>query len=106
MKKNFFDEVYEMVRKIPRGRVTSYGQVARLLGNPRASRAVGWALRALPRGSDVPWHRVVNRKGAIRLGDRHRDLQRALLESEGVIFTPAGTVDLELHLWKPDLSCR
>ena len=56
----FFDRVYTVVRRIPAGRVTSYGHVAALCGKPCAARTVGWALHGLPDGSDVPWHRVVN----------------------------------------------
>lgn len=95
----FFARVYAAVRAIPRGRVLTYGQVARLVGVSRGARAVGWALRALPAGSEarVPWHRVVGAGGRISpragLGPL---LQRRRLRSEGVRFRE-GRVDLARH---------
>lgn len=90
------------MRRIPRGRVLTYGQVARLLGAPRAARAVGWALRALPDGEQdrVPWHRVVGAGGRIsfRTGPGP-GLQRLRLRREGVRFR-AGGVDLRRHGWR------
>jgi methylated-DNA-protein-cysteine methyltransferase-like protein len=95
----FFERVYAAVRAIPRGRVATYGQVARLIGVPRGARAVGWALRALDprRGRAVPWHRVVGAGGRIspRAGGGPV-LQRRRLQSEGVGFR-AGRVDLRRH---------
>lgn len=97
----FFQEVWETVRRIPRGRVATYGQIARLLGKPGGARTVGWAMRALPDGSDIPWHRVINSAGRISLQNRARELQRRLLESEGVLFESSGRVDLSTHGWNP-----
>jgi methylated-DNA-protein-cysteine methyltransferase-like protein len=79
----------------------SYGGVAALLGQPRAARGVGQALRALPHGSDVPWWRVINRNGEISIrGDIHApQLQRSLLEREGVKFSDAGRVDWKRFGW-------
>jgi methylated-DNA-protein-cysteine methyltransferase-like protein len=79
----------------------TYGQIASMAGSPRASRAVGYALRAIPEGVDIPWHRVVNTRGEISprrtlQGDDDRILQRVLLESEGVVFGPSGRVDLKV----------
>ena len=95
----FDARVYEAVRRIPRGRVLTYGQLARHLGNPRAARAVGWALRRLPGrlSRSVPWHRVVGVGGRLspRLGPGAL-LQRRLLRAEGVRFR-AGLVDLVRH---------
>jgi methylated-DNA-protein-cysteine methyltransferase-like protein len=95
----FFERVYEAVRAIPRGRVATYGQVARLVGVPRGARAVGWALRALDprRERGVPWHRVVGAGGRIspRAGGGPV-LQRRRLQREGVGFR-AGCVDLGRH---------
>lgn len=96
-----FDRVYHVVRQVPPGRVATYGGVARLVGNPRLSRVVGYALNACPSDSEVPCHRVVNRFGELSdafepLG---RDSHRLLLELEGVAFLPDGRVDLERHLW-------
>ncbi len=97
---NFFQDVYRVVGMIPSGRVATYGQVAAYLGNPRAARAVGWALRALPHGSDVPWHRVVNSRGAISISRHYADRQRAMLEEEGVTFDEAGCTDLQRYGWE------
>jgi methylated-DNA-protein-cysteine methyltransferase-like protein len=90
--------VYALVRRVPAGRVVTYGQVARLAGVPRAARAVGQAMRVCPSG--VPWHRVVNGRGTIsRRGDGSGALsQRLLLEGEGVRFR-RGRIDLARYRW-------
>jgi len=82
---NFYEQVYAIVRRIPRGRVTNYGAIARMLENPRAARAVGYALRALD-DSDVPWQRVIHSTGEVRAGagQQTRERQAALLREEGV----------------------
>jgi methylated-DNA-protein-cysteine methyltransferase-like protein len=99
--KRQFDAVYVMVRQIPEGHVASYGQVAFFLGWPNGARTVGWALRALPTGSDVPWHRVVNAQGKISLPNPRR--QRAQLEAEGIIFDQQDKIDLKRFGWSgPD----
>jgi methylated-DNA-protein-cysteine methyltransferase-like protein len=88
--------IYAAVRRIPRGRVTSYGAVAISAGLPGHARQVGYALAALEDGTDVPWHRVVNARREIspRSGDRTIEgLQRALLEAEGVVFDAKGRID-------------
>ena len=96
----FFEQVYRLVRQVPPGRVTSYGAIARMLGHAHAARTVGWALHSLAEGSDVPWHRVINSQGRISTGFRDgADLQRALLEAEGVEFDAHGTVDWERFGW-------
>jgi methylated-DNA-protein-cysteine methyltransferase-like protein len=97
-----YARIYAIVRRIPRGRVATYGQVARLAGLPGRARQVGYAMHALPPGSGVPWHRVVNALGAV---SRRRvpgaDLtQRVLLEQEGIRFDPRGRIALELHGWR------
>jgi methylated-DNA-protein-cysteine methyltransferase related protein len=95
----FFERVYAAVRAIPRGRVATYGQVARLIGVPRGARAVGWALRALDPGREraVPWHRVVGAGGRISLRAGNGPLlQRRRLQAEGVAFR-SGRVDLRRH---------
>lgn len=95
----FFSRVYAIVRKIPRGKVATYGQIARALGSPGAARTVGWAMRACP--ADVPWHRVVNARGEISLRPTtgyHE--QRARLRAEGVHLNRAGKIDLEKYGWK------
>ena len=102
----FTERVYAMVRRVPRGQVVSYGGIAALLGHPRAARGVGQALRALPDDADVPWWRVINRNGEISIrSDFHApQLQRALLEGEGVEFGGNGRVDWKRFGWQPDAA--
>jgi methylated-DNA-protein-cysteine methyltransferase-like protein len=91
-----------MVRRIPRGRVMTYGQVATLIENRLSPRAVGWAMHGCPEG--VPWQRVVNAQGSCstdRIPDIPPGLQRALLEGEGVEFDERGRLDLERYRWTP-----
>lgn len=95
----FTQRVYGVVRRVPYGRVISYGGVAALLGEPRAARGVGQALRALPEGSDVPWWRVVNSAGCISLPYPAAFLQRSLLEAEGVFFGRGGRIDWRRFGW-------
>ncbi len=104
MERGDFERVYAVVRRIPCGTVASYGQVARLLDWPRGARTVGWALRALPSGSDVPWHRVINAQGRISIGDVER--QRRLLEAEGVVFNTEGRIDLNRYRWNSPPSLQ
>lgn len=101
MEAGFFQAVYEIVAQVPRGRVVSYGQIARLLGSPRAARQVGWAMRQCP--DELPWHRVVMSDGSIA-GGGWSDLRRALLEDEGVPFLPDGRVDMAKCHWLPENS--
>lgn len=97
-----FKEVYEAVKKIPRGRVATYGQIAAMTGRPRAARIVGYALHVNPEPGVIPCHRVVNRFGelapAFAFGGR--EVQRALLEAEGVEVSDGFTVDMDKYLWK------
>jgi len=90
-----------MVRRIPRGKVATYGQVARLAGVANGARQVGYALHALREGTTVPWFRVLNAQGASSLRDGHDVTQRLLLEREGVRFRADGRVSLDLHGWRP-----
>lgn len=103
---SFYERVYNFVRRVPWGRVVTYGQVAACLGTPRSSRAVGYALRALPAGNDVPWHRVVNHRGQIspRYPAESPMLQRLLLEDEGLRFDTQGRIDLSTHRWHPEAA--
>jgi methylated-DNA-protein-cysteine methyltransferase-like protein len=98
---NFYAVVYRLVAQSPRGKVTTYGQIARWLGHPSAARAVGYALHAVPAGSDIPWQRVINAAGRISSRcDRHYEaIQRALLEAEGVRFDSYGNVNLQRFGW-------
>ena len=105
---NFYEQVYAVVRRVPRGRVTSYGRVARMLGRPNAARAVGYALGALddrqrgPRTSQVPWYRVINHVGRISTPNMNggADLQARLLREEGVAVGEDLRVDLSVYLWE------
>jgi len=101
MAENSFQKIYTVVRQIPKGRVTTYGQIAHLVGNPRMSRVVGYALHVNPEPGVIPCHRVVNRKGELSgafafggLGQQH-----LLLEAEGIEFLPDGRVDLRRYMW-------
>ncbi|MFN2382983.1 MAG: MGMT family protein [Gemmatimonadota bacterium] len=98
---SFYDAVYAMVRRVPRGRVTTYGHIAALCGKPRAARTVGWALHALPDDADVPWHRIINTQGGISIARAGLppQLQRALLEAEGIEFGALDRVDLRRYGW-------
>jgi methylated-DNA-protein-cysteine methyltransferase-like protein len=103
MPPSFYDRVYELVKKIPRGKVISYGGIAILLQSPGAARAVGYALNALPKGmvNEVPWQRVINSRGRISIkGDTIRaNLQLKLLEQEGIQFDSDGCVDFKVYGW-------
>lgn len=93
--------ILEVTRRIPRGRVATYGLVALLAGNPRAARAVGYTLHRNPEPGVIPCHRVVFRDGSVCAGFAFGgpEIQRALLEAEGVPFLPDGRVDMERCLW-------
>ena len=95
--------IWQVIAAIPEGRVSSYGQVARLAGLGRGARQVGAALRNLPSGTRIPWHRVINSQGKISLppGSRGHALQRDRLEAEGVVFNDRGKVDLRTFGWVP-----
>jgi methylated-DNA-protein-cysteine methyltransferase-like protein len=93
---SFFAQVYAVVARIPAGRVASYGQIARMVGRPRAARMVGWAMRSCPDG--LPWQRVVMRDGAVT-GGLCAEIRRARLAAEGYAFLPDGRVDMRRHAW-------
>ena len=99
---HFFQQVYHLVARIPPGKVATYGQIALLLGRPRAGRTVGWAMRGAPADLRLPCHRVVYQSGALAPSGAFGEwgLQRALLEAEGITFNPDGRIDLEKHLWE------
>jgi methylated-DNA-protein-cysteine methyltransferase-like protein len=103
MKTSFYEEVYSLVKQIPKGRVTSYGRIAAILGKPRAARAVGYALNSLKKngGNLVPWQRVINSQAKISFkGDSFRaKLQRKLLEKEGVKFDKEDRTDFDKFGW-------
>ena len=94
-----WDIVYRLVKQIPRGRVLSYGALAKLLRLPGGARSAGRAMAATPSGKGIPWHRVVGERGKILIREPYASLQKKLLESEGVKVTES-RVDLNSHLWK------
>jgi methylated-DNA-protein-cysteine methyltransferase related protein len=102
---SFPERVYAIVLEVPRGWVITYGAIARLLGDPRKARQVGWAMAATPeRRPRIPAHRVIRASGELPGGQACGGYaaQRARLESEGVQFHDNGRVDLDEHLWLPD----
>lgn len=103
---NFFERVYDIVRQIPYGKVTSYGAIAKVLGSARSARMVGWAMNSSGKHEDVPAHRVVNRKGLLT-GKHHFDgtnLMQQLLENEGIKVVNNQIVDFEKHFWEPEFE--
>lgn len=99
---SFYKQVYDLVCKIPKGKVTTYGNIAYILGKPRAARAVGYALNALKKTeTHIPWQRVINSKGMISFkGDIFRaNLQKKLLEEEGIEFDENDKIDLQKYGW-------
>lgn len=102
---NFFERVYEIVRQIPEGKVTTYGAIAKALGAAKSSRMVGWAMNASHNLEDVPAHRVVNRNGMLT-GKHHfegTNLMQQLLESEGVKIIDNKIVDFDKFIWYPSV---
>ncbi len=100
---NFFERVYEIVRQIPVGKVTSYGAIAKALGTARSARMVGWAMNASHNLEDVPAHRVVNRLGMLS-GKHHfegTNLMQQLLENEGIRIKDNQVLDFKKHFWEP-----
>jgi methylated-DNA-protein-cysteine methyltransferase related protein len=104
---NFYEQVYAVVRRIPAGKVTSYGRIAQMIGAPNAARAVGYALHALkdsdniPPYNDIPWHRVINSQGRISIVNREHNAQQQadLLRAEGIEVDDQLRVDLDAYLW-------
>ena len=96
---NTFERIYEVVKSIPKGKVATYGQVALLAGNPRWARVVGYALHNNPSPSSIPCHRVVHREGRVapNYAFGGGEVQRQLLEAEGVVFDKDGRVDLKKY---------
>jgi methylated-DNA-protein-cysteine methyltransferase-like protein len=98
-----WDPVYRYVQRIPRGRVLTYGGLAKALRLPGGARAAGHAMAATPSGKGIPWHRVLGERGKILIREPYASLQRKLLESEGVTIVRL-RVDLKRHLWKPPVK--
>jgi methylated-DNA-protein-cysteine methyltransferase related protein len=102
----FQQAVVNIVNKVPKGKVVSYGQVAAYIGMPRAARQVGWTLRNLE-GVDIPWWRVINNEGRISIKGNvfhDRSMQRELLLNEGVQVKENFDLEIEKYRWKPDIS--
>lgn len=108
MSQNFYGKVYHLVKKIPKGKVTTYGQVAALIGSPQGARMVGWAMHAMDGGrlEEIPWQRVINREGRISTTCliHPPDEQAMLLKKDGVKITKRQGqyyIDLNKYLWQP-----
>lgn len=103
METNFFERVYEVVKLIPEGRVTSYGAIAKKLGSAKSARMVGWAMNASHNMEEVPAHRVVNRKGLLtgKLHFQGTNLMQQLLENEGIIIKENQIQNFENVFWDP-----
>ncbi len=100
---NFFERVYQIVKQIPYGKITTYGAIAKVLGSPQSARMVGWALNASHGNTDIPAHRVVNRSGLLT-GKHHfqgKNLMQQLLENEGIIIVDNKIVDMQRYFWEP-----
>ena len=111
MAAELYERVWAAVKQIPRGKVATYGQIAALAGMPRHARQAGYALAATPANKKIPWHRVINAQGKISLRLKHwesghDDLQRILLEAEGVQFDGTGKVDLKRFRWQPECEAE
>jgi methylated-DNA-protein-cysteine methyltransferase related protein len=100
VRERFFADVYALVRRVPFGRVTTYGAIALALGSPYGARQVGWAMAALE-DDDVPAHRVVNAAGGLRGSRLGVELRRAMLAEEGIEFDAAGRVRMDRFFWAP-----
>ena len=103
---NFYQKVYQLTKKIPKGKVATYGQIASMISTPRAARMVGWALHVYPESEKIPWQRVINSKGMISTTcfDHPKNLQANLLKLEGIKVKEKNNnyfIDLDKYLWRP-----
>lgn len=104
---NSYDRIYAVVKRIPRGKVATYGQVAQLAGFSRGARLAGYALFRVAPDMDVPWQRVINAKGEISESPFRQGndlLQKVLLEAEGIVFDQNDRVSLAKYRWQPDVA--
>ena len=99
--KTFFEQVYDLVEKIPAGTVVTYGDIAKMLGRPRMARFVGFAMSASCENFDLPWHRVTFADGRLWDG-QWEQVQHDMLSAEGVGFTKDGKIDVARYRWKPE----
>ncbi|MFX0113758.1 MAG: MGMT family protein [Candidatus Hodarchaeota archaeon] len=99
MTNSFSQRVKALIKAIPAGKVATYGQIAKFAGNPRAARQVAWLLHSSSRKDNLPWHRVISSKGRISLPhDQGYELQKAMLEQEGIILDESDKIDLDRFL--------
>jgi len=99
---SFSERVKDIIKRIPRGKVATYGQIAALAGNPRATRLVVWILNSSSQKDKLPWHRVVNSKGQISLKPNYGyEIQKELLCQEGIKFDKNNSIDFKCYLWSP-----
>lgn len=93
---------YTIIYKIPAGKVATYGQIAAIAGYPRKARLVGYALKGMGERSTVPWYRVINAQGKISFPEHseHYSIQKTILESEGIVFSKSGKIDLRKFQWE------
>jgi len=99
---SFHQRVKDIIKRIPQGKVATYGLIATYAGNPRAARQVAWVLHSSPRKDKLPWHRVINSKGSISLKPNcGYEIQKQLLEKEGVKFGKHDNIDFDRYLWCP-----
>ncbi|MBQ6825086.1 MAG: MGMT family protein [Clostridia bacterium] len=100
-----FEKIYNVVKQIPKGKVATYGLVATLAGNPRWARVVGYALHVNPEPFIIPCHRVVNREGRVApaFAFGGENVQRQLLENEGIVFEKNGCIDLKKYCWNGEI---
>lgn len=102
MRKSFYQRIIDIIKRIPEGKVATYGQIAQYAGNPRAARQVAYILHSSSEKENLPWHRVINSKGGISLKHRRGyELQKQLLKKEGVVFDEDGCIDLKRFQWVP-----
>jgi methylated-DNA-protein-cysteine methyltransferase-like protein len=98
----FYQRVKDMIKKVPKGKVATYGQIATFAGNHRAARQVAWVLHSSSRKYELPWHRIVNSKGRISLKPNHGyEIQKESLKKEGIKFDENDRIDFENYLWNP-----
>jgi len=101
MTSSFSQRVKDIIKKIPVGKVATYGQIATYAGNSRASRQVAWILHSSSRKDNLPWHRVINSRGKISLPHNGGyEMQKELLETEGVVFDKNDKINFDRYLWK------
>ena len=100
-----WDPVYRLVKRIPRGRVTTYGELAKALRLRGGARAVGYAMAATPKGRGIPWHRVIGAGGKVTMHEPHASLQRRLLAAEGVSLEGA-RIDMKHYAWSPNFRAK